>query len=33
VVLVIASAIITPMLLRGFFTPKLTPEQPLSDIG
>ena len=33
VVLVISSAIITPILLRGFFTPKLPLEPPLSDIG
>jgi Kef-type K+ transport system membrane component KefB len=33
VVLVIASAIITPILLRGFFAPKLPLEPPLSDLG
>ncbi len=33
VVLVIASAIITPVLLRGLFKSKLPPEPPLSDLG
>jgi Kef-type K+ transport system membrane component KefB len=33
VVLVISSAIVTPILLRGFFTPTLPLEAPLSDIG